>query len=80
MGSAGSDNFEIKVSADGSIVRAYHAVAATGNGTFDNGAVINGAVTGTGVQASTSMRTGGPAAAGGGVRNRWRRRWWRTLV
>lgn len=60
MGLAGSDNFEIKVSADGSTFQsALRAAATTGTVTFDNGAVINGAVTGTGVQASTSDATAG---------------------
>jgi len=60
MGLTGSDDFAVKVSADGSIwTEALRIAAATGVPALPNGAEIDGTLTGTAVQASASDATAG---------------------
>ncbi|MFT3690232.1 DUF2793 domain-containing protein [Paenirhodobacter sp.] len=66
MGLAGTDDFEIKVSADGGAFRsALRAAAATGVVSLPQGAVVDGAVTGTAVQARAADATPGRLLAVG---------------
>jgi len=60
MGTAGSDDFAVKVSADGSSwTEALRIPAASGVPSLPNGAEIDGTLTGTAVQASASDATAG---------------------
>lgn len=60
MGLAGTDDFEIKVSADGStFFSALRATAATGSVALPQGAVVDGVITGEAVQSAPADATAG---------------------